>query len=262
MVLRFLTRLSGTTSEPVPDAKGGQRPLQAGERIYAIGDIHGCAHLLDAMRDLIRADLSAQPAKAEIVYLGDYVDRGPDVAGTLERVASPPHDLPPAVALKGNHEHVLQEFLAGADYSDVLQSFGGFETLRSYGIEPTSIPGRNWIIVAREQLTARMPASHRALLDGLALSYDRPPYFFCHAGVQPGIPVGQQTEDALIWIRDDFLRSTANFGRIVVHGHTPVPKPDVRENRIAVDTRAYGTGILSCAVLEIGAVRFLQTTPS
>ena len=259
MVLSFLPRLSSAQPQAAKTAEKGGRPLAAGERIYAIGDIHGCAHLLDAMRDLIRADLRARPADAEIVYLGDYVDRGPDVAGTLERVVAPPQDLPPAVTLKGNHEHVLQEFLAGVDYSDSLQSFGGFETMRSYGVEPTAIPGRRWVDAARDSLKMNMPALHRALLDGLALSYDRPPYFFCHAGVQPGIPVEQQTEEALIWIRDAFLRSTADFGRIVVHGHTPVSQPDKRKNRINVDTRAYATGILSCAVLDVSSVRFLQT---
>ncbi len=256
----FLSRLFGSPRGPEAtiEDEGGQ-PLADGERVYAIGDLHGCAHLLDAMHDVIRADLRGRPAKAEIVYLGDYVDRGPDTSGVLDRLAFPAPDLPPTTALMGNHESVFLEFLDGADVSEALRSFGGWESLRSYGIEPTEIPGRAWIDAARDRLETRMPAAHRALLNGLAFFYDRPPYFFCHAGVRPGVPVLKQEREDLIWIRNDFLRSKEDFGRIVVHGHTPVSAPDVRKNRVNVDTGAYKTGVLSCAVLELDAINVIST---
>ena len=254
----FRKRPSEAQESVVPPAV----PLGPHERIYAIGDIHGRSDLLDAMRALILRDLHDNPVpKAHIVYLGDYVDRGHDSAGVIERLAVPPPDLPPATALIGNHDLVFRDFLKGQDVGGLWRDMGGFETMRSYNVAPQSRPGRRWLDAAREELVALMPEHHVAWLEGLALSLDRPPYFFCHAGVQPGVPIEKQDASTLMWIRDAFLRSDADFGRIVVHGHTPAAAPEIRHNRIGVDTRAFKSGILSCAVLEVGAIRILQTHP-
>ena len=261
MARGWLSKLLGT-GEPAPKRSSGPPPvpLAVGERIYAIGDLHGRSDLLDEMHGAILRDTVDHPVRAmELVYLGDYVDRGADSAGVLGRLAAPAPGLPRARALMGNHEAVMRDFLAGGEDAEAWREFGGFETMRSYGVDPTAIPGRHWAAPAREQLEYAMPRSHRALLDALERSYDRPPYFFCHAGVRPGVPVEMQDAHDLIWIRKDFLRSDADFGRVVVHGHTPVSRPDVRANRINVDTGAYATGRLTCAVLEVGSVRVLQT---
>lgn len=262
MARSFLARLFRGGGSDVPEtSEPPANSLAEGERVYAIGDIHGRSDLLDELLERIRDDLRSDPAPmAEIVYLGDYLDRGDDSFGVLNRIADPSPDLPRATALMGNHERVLLDMLAGeSEHAKAWRSFGGFETLRSYGIEPTAIPGRHWFEHARDELAARMPAAHRALLESLAFAYDRPPYFFCHAGIRPGVPLAQQEPQTLLWIRDEFLRSEADFGRVVVHGHTPVPAPDVRRNRINVDTGAYKSGRLTCAVLEVGSVRLMQT---
>lgn len=259
----LISRLfGGRHREPSDKVVPPAVPLGPDERIYAIGDIHGRSDLLDAMTALIRSDLHDHPvAKAHLVYLGDYVDRGRDSSGVIERLAVPPPDLPPATALIGNHDLVFRDFLSGQDVGDLWRDMGGFETMRSYNVDPQSRPGRRWIDAAREQLLALMPDHHVAWLEGLALSLDRPPYFFCHAGVKPGVPIEKQDPSTLMWIRDAFLRSDADFGRIVVHGHTPVAEPEIRHNRIGVDTRAFKSGILTCAVLEVGVIRILQTRP-
>ena len=214
------------------------------------------------MWDRIRQDLHDRPvAKPHLVYLGDYVDRGRDSSGVLERLVAPPRDLPPATCLLGNHDLVLRDFLGGQDVGDIWRNFGGFETMRSYNVDPQPQPGRRWVDTARDQLLEQMPERHLAWLHALVLSLDRPPYFFCHAGVRPGIPVERQDPATLLWIREEFLLSDADFGRIVVHGHTPVEEPEVRRNRVNVDTGAFARGILSCAAVEAGSVRILQTRP-
>ena len=255
---RLFRRQPGAATQ-APEESSSANSLAADERIYAIGDIHGRSDLLDAMWDRIRTDLREHPvARAQIVYLGDYVDRGRDSSGVIERLASPPRDLPPATAIMGNHDLVFRDLLAGQDVADLWRDFGGFETMRSYNVDPQPRAGRRWVDIVREQLLANMPRHHLEWLDGLALFLDRPPYFFCHAGVQPGVPLDRQDAGALMWIREEFLRSDADFGRIVVHGHTPVREPEIRRNRVNVDTGAFKTGILSCAVLEPGAIRILQ----
>lgn len=258
---RLFRRPSRGTAKPAASPPSAD-PLAAGERIYAIGDIHGRSDLLDAMWDRIRNDLCAHPvATAHIVYLGDYVDRGRDSSGVIERLASPPRDLPPATALMGNHDFVFRDLLAGQDVADLWRDFGGFETMRSYNVDPQPRAGRRWVDIVREQLLSSMPRHHLDWLDGLELSLDRPPYFFCHAGVRPGVPLDRQDAATLMWIREEFLRSDEDFGRVVVHGHTPVREPEIRRNRVNVDTGAFRTGILSCAVLETDAIRILQTRP-
>lgn len=258
--LRKRKDIVAPAAAPAEEASPPSKPLRKDERIYAIGDIHGRFDLLDAMQRLIWEDLHAQPiGAAEIVYLGDYIDRGPDSASVIDCLANPPVQLPSATHLLGNHEAVFVGFLAAAMGGGTFREFGGKETLRSYGVDPDVEAAHGWSKAMREGMASAMPERHRAFLEGLLLVYDRPPYFFCHAGVKPGVPLDKQSESALIWIRDEFLNSSADFGRVVVHGHTPVASPQVRYNRINVDTGAYKTGRLTCAVLEIGNVRFLQT---
>jgi serine/threonine protein phosphatase 1 len=259
MVFQWLKARRKTTAPT--DAKDVV-PLEAppGQRVYAIGDIHGCAHLLDRMHSLIRRDVSEHPvAEPGIVYLGDYCDRGPDSAGVYQRLAEPASDLPPAVALKGNHEEMFQQFIDRPDMFPAWRDLGGLETLASYGVDPKLLVVKRDYKGARDALLQRMPDAQRDFIDSLATQFAWGPYFFCHAGVRPGVPLARQAPADLMWIRHEFLNSQSEFGRRVVHGHTPCEQPEVRPNRINVDTGAYATGRLTAVVLEGATVRWLQT---
>ena len=200
--------------------------------------------------------MDAHGSDALTVTLGDYVDRGPDSCGVIERLAANP--FPTAyVALRGNHEAMLIDFLVDPEAGRHWRSQGGAETLRSYGVAArTPLIGRNDIQVA-ERLRRAMPPSHGSFLKAMRCSFSFGGYFLCHAGVRPGIPLDAQRDVDLMWIRNEFLTSTASFGKIVVHGHTPVPVPEVMSNRINIDTGAVRTGRLTCVVLEPRGCRFL-----
>jgi serine/threonine protein phosphatase 1 len=230
-------------------------------KIYVIGDIHGRSDLLDRIVREIEWDLgSAMPSDCLTVTLGDYIDRGPDSRGVLDRLSRNPFSMP-YVALRGNHEEMFELFLTNATVGKHWQLQGGLETLRSYGValglgQPGAI--RDFGEVSRA-LNAAVPAEHIDFLSSLQLSLDLDQYFFCHAGVRPGVPFNEQAREDLLWIRDEFLLSNLNLGKIVVHGHTPVPQPEVRANRINIDTAAYETGHLTCLVLEDGKHRYLTS---
>jgi serine/threonine protein phosphatase 1 len=231
------------------------------ERLYVIGDIHGRSDLLDRVAAEIVHDLDAHPvASAVTVTPGDYVDRGSDSRGVLDRLVRNP--FPTAlVSLKGNHESLMAAFLEDPALAGHWRRLGGLETLHSYGVPIASlIPGKEYAQAAAA-LRAALPPSHLAFLRSLRTSMTVRKYFLCHAGVRPGVPLDRQAEQDLLWIRDEFLRSRVNFGKIVVHGHTSAESPEVLPNRINVDTGAFITGRLTCAVLEEERVRFLSTAP-
>lgn len=234
--------------------------LPVGHRVYAIGDIHGCNALLVRLLDAIARDIVANPAAhVTLVYLGDYIDRGPQSADVISLVAQPLKGVDDTIRLKGNHEEMLERFLADPSYGSAWRQFGGLATLASYGVDVRAVQaGRDYDMAARALFQA-MPASHSALVEALTYSYVKGGYFFCHAGVRPGVALEQQQPSDLCWIRHEFLASTEKFGKVVVHGHSPVESPEVLPNRINVDTGAYATGKLSCAVLEGDSVEFLQT---
>jgi serine/threonine protein phosphatase 1 len=227
-------------------------------RIYAIGDIHGCRDLLDRMIEEIRGDLAACPVdRALTVTLGDYVDRGPDSRGVVERLAGNPFPTG-YVALKGNHEDMLVRFLQDPSVGEIWSRNGGLETLRSYGIDVgPMMRGRRYGPTAA-LFEKALPPAHAAFFASLRVCLSLGRYFFCHAGVRPGVPFTEQREHDLLWIRDEFLCHRADFGKIVVHGHTPSPVPELRPNRINVDTGAFMTGRLTCVVLEAERPRFLS----
>jgi len=246
-VWKFLPRRIEGEPARVPD----------GIRIYAIGDVHGRADLLDQVLTRIDADLAAFPApRATQVFLGDYIDRGPDSRAVLERLIgrSRTHDT---VCLKGNHETYLLEFLKNPSILDEWQSYGAFETLMSYGVAPS----RNADPAAQARLAAALhcalPGSHRQFLETLRRCFVCGDFLFVHAGVRPGIPLTQQRDEDLLWIREEFLRFEGGFGKIIVHGHTPVLEPDIRPNRINIDTGAYATGRLTCLMIEGDEMLFL-----
>ena len=225
-------------------------------RSYAIGDIHGRLDLLERAIAAIRRDVDEYGPAALTVTLGDYVDRGPQSRGVIERLAVNPFPTP-YVALKGNHEYLLETFLADPETGSHWCEQGGLETLASYGIVVRE-PDETDFAEIRKRFMAALPARHLKFLRGLTLSVSHGKYFFCHAGVRPGVPLEQQSAEDLLWIRRTFLYSTADFGKIVVHGHTPLPAPDVRPNQIGIDTGAFTTDRLTCVALEEGPPRFLD----
>jgi serine/threonine protein phosphatase 1 len=226
------------------------------ERIYAIGDIHGRLDLLERAIAAICRDVEQKGPAALTVTVGDYIDRGPQSRGVLDRLANNPFPTP-LVALKGNHEALLASFLDDPGRGPFWAQQGGFETLRSYGVTIGARASAADFAEAARQLRDALPAGHAHFLHSLQTSFSRGRYFFCHAGVRPGVPLDRQNDDDLLWIREEFLGSDADFGKIVVHGHTPVAAPEVLPNRIGIDTVAFATGRLTCVALEDGGHRFL-----
>jgi serine/threonine protein phosphatase 1 len=226
-------------------------------RLYAIGDIHGRLDLLERAIAAIERDVAEHGADALTVTLGDYVDRGPKSRGVLDRLAANPFPTP-YVALKGNHEALLESFLADPTIGLQWRRLCGLETLHSYGVPVSGMMiGRN-LDDAAEGLRAALPAQHTDFLKSLKTSHLHGKYFLCHAGVRPGVPLEAQDENDLLWIRDEFLRSKTDFGKIVVHGHTPIEHPEVLPNRINIDTGAFATGQLTCVALDQAGHRFLK----
>jgi serine/threonine protein phosphatase 1 len=219
-------------------------------RVYAIGDIHGRADLLGELFKRIDDSLKAYPIKHALhVFLGDYIDRGPDSREVIDALIARKRQHA-MVYLKGNHESYAAQFLNDPTVLSEWTQVGGINTLLSYGVKPSTRddPQRDEDVATafREAL----PESHRNFIGGLALSFTCGDYFFAHAGVRPGVPLEEQCEQDLLWIRDDFLLHEEDFGKIIVHGHSPTLKPDIRPNRINIDTGAYATGRLTCLVLQ------------
>jgi serine/threonine protein phosphatase 1 len=225
--------------------------MPRGRRVYAIGDVHGHPARLAALHRLVADDLVARPIGAALLaHLGDYINQGPDSAGVLSLLCGgPPMPGLPVVNLMGDHERMLIDALAGdrAAATDWLWA-GGREALPSWGL-PAELP--------REEWEAALPPAHVAFLRGLALTYREGNYLFVHAGIRPGVPLGQQTTDDLTTIRQPFLSTEQELGMIVVHGHSSSPAPLTLKNRIGLDTGAGMGGKLTCAVLEEDLVGYL-----
>lgn len=232
-----------------------------GHRLYAVGDIHGRLDLLTEMLGRIRADLAARPhPRPRLLFLGDYVDRGPDSRGVIDALIGVRDSDLPATFLLGNHDSYITAYLRDPDWYDrtyhwLHSAMGGNATLASYGVADASEarPGATHAAFA-----AAFPAEHLAFLDDCALQTRIGGYVFAHAGIRPGVDLAHQEADDLIWIREGFLDSRADFGFKVVHGHTIVPVVEHHSNRIAIDTGAFRTGRLSCLVLEAEAVGLLE----
>lgn len=214
-------------------------------RVYAISDIHGRADLLQQMFRVIDADLARLGrVRALHIFLGDYVDRGPDSCATLDLLIERgrKHE---SIFLKGNHEAIMASALRDPTAFPAWAQYGGLQTLQSYGLKPSTKPDDAERSELMSAFAQKLPAQHRGFLRNLKLTYTCGDFFFVHAGVRPGIALPDQKEEDLIWIRNEFLDSDENFGKFIVHGHTPVSAPDVRAHRINIDTGAYATGNLT-----------------
>jgi serine/threonine protein phosphatase 1 len=231
--------------------------LPAGVRLYAIGDVHGNCELLEHTFSLIDADLNrATPQYALEILLGDYVDRGPSSRQVLDCIIARSGKRR-VVCLKGNHEAFLLNFLKNPQLLDAWRNFGGLETLLSYGLTPKLKTDAVEQAALAHGLAQALAPGHLKFLASLKLSFACGDFFFCHAGVKPGVALKDQQEKDLLWIRDEFLACKHRYEKMIIHGHTPVNEPEFHANRINIDTGAYATGKMTCLVIEGDQMRVL-----
>lgn len=240
-------------------------PHTGGRTVYAVGDVHGRLDLLDLLLGMIKADAERRSPAAPplLIMLGDYVDRGPDSRGVLERMiklASAP-DFE-TTALMGNHERAMLNFLRDPAAHKAWLSYGGRETIQSYGVTPVASNAHDDELIDCAAKLESQVAPHLDFLRGLKLSHVVGNYAFVHAGVRPGVGLEEQAEHDLLWIRAPFLtRDRHGLPYRVVHGHTPEPIVRIGVDRIGLDTGAYASGILSAARITDAEVDVLDTTP-
>jgi serine/threonine protein phosphatase 1 len=202
-------------------------------------------------------DLKARPnADTVEIYLGDYIDRGPSSREVIDLLIER-RRRHATMFLKGNHEEYAMRFLAEPSTLSTWKNIGGLETVLSYGVTPARRDDTQWQQEVATALGQAMPESHLKFFHSLSVSFTSGDFFFAHAGVRPGIPLSQQSQQDLLSIREDFLWHEEDFGKVIVHGHTPAKEPEIRSNRINIDTGAYATGRLTCLVLERDEIRFL-----
>ena len=223
-------------------------------RIYAIGDVHGQLGQLRAAHDRIARDRDRTvDGAAPVVHLGDLVDRGPDSRGVLQHLIEGVADGAPWIVLTGNHDRILSEHLSEEGPRSVPLSlwrradYGGLATMASYGVEPGLFSTESGL---RRRLIEAVPEEHRRFLRDRPLTHETSTHLFVHAGIRPGIPLSEQIEHDLLWIRGEFLNDTRDHGRLIVHGHTPVPEPMHCGNRVNLDAGAGFGRPLAAAVFE------------
>ncbi|HEY0835742.1 MAG TPA: metallophosphoesterase family protein [Azospirillum sp.] len=227
--------------------------------VYAIGDVHGERTALERLLDRIRDDAARRQAAPVAVFVGDYIDRGADSRGVLDLLCADPLPGFTVRRLLGNHEQAMLDFLDTPDGGTEWLEFGGVATLDSYGVRGlVGAPDGARLNALRQELAARLPDAHQRLLRSLEPYAVYGDYAFVHAGIRPGGPLAQQRLEDLLWIREPFLGWPAHHEKVIVHGHTVVPAPQILPNRIAIDTGVYASGVLTAAVLEADGVRVLQ----
>ncbi|MBN9036078.1 MAG: serine/threonine protein phosphatase [Rhizobiales bacterium] len=237
------------------DAKGPD-----GIRVYAVGDVHGRRDLIEAMHDRIGEEIARDGvADWRIVHLGDYVDRGPDTAGVLDFLTSRIAGEPRIVALAGNHDVALVDFLAHGDRTQMFRRFGGNDTARSYGTHVDFATAAT-AEAGRQALARAMPQAHLDFLSGLPRAVAFGDFFFCHAGIRPGVPLERQDPEDLIWIREPFLGHPGLHPKVIVHGHTPHDEAELMPNRVDLDTLAYASGRLTALAVDGRTKRLLEVS--
>lgn len=209
------------------------------ERIFAVGDIHGCVDKLVSLMDIIDVDLK----KETLVFMGDYIDRGPHSKEVVDYLIDLARGGNRVVFLKGNHELMLQNYLSGKDKLSFLYN-GGEATLGSY-MKGGGLNEANLI-----------PPEHLDFFDNLRLYYETENYIFVHGGLKANIPLEHQDEWDMLWIRDEFIYSDFDFGKLVIFGHTPFREPLILDNKIGIDTGAVYGNKLTC--VELSAMKFFS----
>jgi serine/threonine protein phosphatase 1 len=231
--------------------------VPAGQRVYAVGDIHGCLELFDRLIAAIEEDdAAAAPATTTVILLGDLVDRGPDSAGVLRRARAWQQTRNVRILL-GNHEEM---FVKSFDSEDMMRHFmrhGGRQTVLSFGVRPKDLSAAT-IPEAQQLMREVVPASEIAFIETFEDMIRLGDYLFVHAGVDPDAPLDAQREQDLRWIREPFLSHSEPLELVVVHGHTISEQPQQTANRIGIDTGAYASGRLTALVLEGSRRRFIE----
>lgn len=238
----------------------GRRPsLPTGLRIYAVGDIHGRLDLLNKLLARIDTDIAQRPTdKPLFVFLGDYIDRGSWSRETIDRLIEHGEHRE-SVFLKGNHELLAIRCLSDPSLFDHWMRLGGLYTLKSYGAAPDTLAHGRQIVELQAAFHHALPQAHFHFFRDLRSSFICGDFFFAHAGVKPNVDLARQQEKDLLWIRNEFLSSNDDFGKIIVHGHTPASEIEVRPNRINIDTGAFATGLLTCLVIEEKSLSVIDT---
>jgi serine/threonine protein phosphatase 1 len=230
----------------------GDATIPEGLRVYAIGDVHGCDDRLAEAHRKIADDLATRAVDDHrIIHLGDYVDRGPASDAVLARLARLSRDDPRIICLRGNHDQMMIDFLADPAAGGAMWLMnGGDRTIANYGVTRGWRESNRALVELRDRLARAVPADQIAFLENLDDSVRFGDFYFCHAGIRPGVALDAQSREDLTWIREEFLDDARDHGVVVVHGHTPQPRPEVRRNRINVDTGAVFGGPLTVVCLE------------
>ena len=243
--------------------RAGREPARPeyppGRRMYCIGDIHGRADLLAELHKLIERDAETFDGTRQVLYLGDYIDRGEQSREVLDLLIKPVMENFEHICLLGNHEQALLDFLVDPVAMAGWLTWGGMATLRSYGVHAGLLHSREELLKLRDRLQAGFPQAHREFLEGCLPAWSAGGYYFVHAGIRPGVALEKQAIADQLWIGDEFTVSRANHGAIVVHGHSISEQPELLPNRIGIDTGAYYSGVLTALVLEGLEQRLLQT---
>jgi serine/threonine protein phosphatase 1 len=229
-------------------------PAPDGFTVYAVGDIHGRADLLDQIHDLIDRDKTISSSERNVeVYLGDYIDRGADSATVISRLIKRSSQTR-TIFLRGNHEQLLLDFLNGKDCWSEWKTVGCSPSCLSYGISPNLLFRNVSAKVVRQALQERVPSEHIRFYEDTSSYCCLGSYLFVHAGIRPGIKLEDQNPSDLLNIRQSFLKFEGDLGYMVIHGHTPVESPDLRKHRINIDTGAFATNRLTCLRIDCDGV--------
>lgn len=229
-------------------------------RVYAIGDVHGRLDLLQEMHRLIQLqNQKSPPFDWVVVHLGDYIDRGLQSRGVIDFLIDGQRKNHRILALAGNHDVGFLDFLNTGDTYGLFARHGGRQTALSYGV---NIDFNNDLSIAsgRELLKEAVPTAHRDFLRRLPRSIMFGDFFFCHAGIRPGVELEHQNPEDLIWIRSEFLDDMRHYSKVIVHGHTPATEVEIRPNRVNLDTGAYASGRLSAIMIDGSSKSFLEAT--
>lgn len=230
-----------------------------GQRVYAIGDIHGCDALFAALIEAVEADdRAAGGADTLVILLGDLVDRGPDSAGVIARAKAWQARRKVRI-LSGNHEEMFLRSFADIEMLRHFLRHGGRETVMSFGVEAKEYTTAS-LEEVQKMLVERVPKDVREYVAGFETLIAVGDYVFVHAGINPEIPLAEQKAHDLRWIREPFLSWEAAHEKLVVHGHTINEEPQDKGNRIGIDTGAYNTGRLTCLVLEGYSRRYIEAS--
>lgn len=262
MIRTFLRTALGRIQNKSGPISLGDATLSTGDRVYAIGDIHGRADLLSNLLDTVLQDSQSGPGRNTLIYLGDYVDRGGQSREVIDLILQfNPKDFT-QIYLMGNHEELLLQFLESPEQAAAWLEFGGKETLLSYGVSiPLGVITPAKLKGASERLREALPKAHLQYFEQLEDYYEQGDYFFTHAGIAPNRPLHRQATKDLRWARESFLSHAKLYKKIVVHGHTITETPEFHHNRISIDTGAYHSGHLTCLVLEENTRRILMSRP-